>query len=486
VTARFNERFILSLGSCTDCLVLDDELNVLPISRGKDITPIEDDRGKSKAEPELAELKDSLSDTKPVGELVKLAKTMDQAKAILTFVDAIAEKTLSSTVTLTAARGRGKSAALGLAIAAALAHGYSNIFVTSPSPENLKTLFEFIFKGMDALGYEEHLDYDIAQSTNPDFNKAIVRVNIFRDHRQTIQYIQPQDAHVLGQAELVIIDEAAAIPLPLVRNLIGPYLVFMASTINGYEGTGRSLSLKLIQQLRESTRPSIAKDVTNHAEEDAATAPSSSKKAIQKAPPKVRTLREIKLETPIRYSAGDKIEKWLNGLLCLDATVLPKSTQGTPHPSTCELFYVSRDTLFSYHPASEVFLQRMMALYVASHYKNQPNDLQMLSDAPAHHLFVLLPPIKDDESHLPEPLVVLQVALEGNISKQAIMDGLTRGMRTDGDMIPWLVSQQFQESKFALLSGARVVRIATHPDYAHVRTMLWSSLYFFGLIVYLF
>lgn len=143
--------------------------------------------GKTKEQSELANLMETLLDTKHVGELVKLAKTLDQAQAILTFVVAISEKTLSSTVTLTAARGRGKSAALGLAIAAALAHGYSNIFVTSPSPENLKTLFEFIFKGMDALGYEEHLDYDIAQSTNPEFNKAIVRVNIFRDHRQTIQ-----------------------------------------------------------------------------------------------------------------------------------------------------------------------------------------------------------------------------------------------------------------------------------------------------------
>ncbi|KAG1724282.1 helicase-domain-containing protein [Suillus occidentalis] len=467
VVARFNERFILSLGSCSDCLVLDDELNVLPISKAKDITPIEEERGKGKVDSELKDLKDSLADTKPVGELVKLAKTIDQAQAVLTFVDAIAEKTLSSTVTLTAARGRGKSAALGLAIAAALAHGYSNIFITSPSPENLNTLFEFVFKGMDALGYEEHLDYDIAQSTNPDFNKAIVRVNVFRQHRQTIQYIQPEDAHVLGQAELVVIDEAAAIPLPLVRNLLGPYLVFMASTINGYEGTGRSLSLKLIQQLRESTRPSLTKDATAPVEDG--TTASTSKKPTRSAAPKTRTLREIKLETPIRYSAGDRIEKWLNGLLCLDATIVPKATQqGCPHPSSCELYYVSRDTLFSYHPASEVFLQRMMALYVASHYKNQPNDLQLMSDAPAHHLFVLLPPIADDESHLPEPLVVLQVALEGNISKGAIMDGLSRGLRAGGDMIPWLVSQQFQESKFALLSGARIVRIATHPDYANM------------------
>jgi N-acetyltransferase 10 len=33
----------------------------------------------------------------------------------------------------------------------------------------------------------------------------------------------------------------------------------MASTINGYEGTGRSLSLKLIQQLREQSRGYLGK-----------------------------------------------------------------------------------------------------------------------------------------------------------------------------------------------------------------------------------
>lgn len=35
--------------------------------------------------------------------------------------------------------------------------------------------------------WQEHLDYELVQSTNPEFNKAVVRVNIFRDHRQTIQ-----------------------------------------------------------------------------------------------------------------------------------------------------------------------------------------------------------------------------------------------------------------------------------------------------------
>ena len=47
------------------------------------------------------------------------------------------------------------------------------------------------------------------------------------------QYIHPGDSHKLEQAELVCIDEAAAIPLPLVKKLLGPYLVFMASTVNG-------------------------------------------------------------------------------------------------------------------------------------------------------------------------------------------------------------------------------------------------------------
>ena len=469
VTARFNERFILSLGSCESCLVIDDEMNVLPISGGKSVVekkPADPEDGKVTRRKELEEVKESFADTQPIGSLLQLARTVDQAKALLTFVEAIKEKTLSSTVTLTAARGRGKSAALGVAIAAAIAHGYSNIFITSPSPENLKTLFEFVFKGFDALGYLDHIDYTIIQSTNPDFNKAIVRVNVHRQHRQTIQYIQPQDSYTLGQAELLVIDEAAAIPLPLVRKLMGPYLVFMASTINGYEGTGRSLSLKLIQQLREQSR-GIGK--LHNEEKVTDRTPSSKHTDGAYSGPSSRHLREITLSEPIRYAQGDGVEQWLNRVLCLDAT-LPRSSNihGAPHPSQCQLLQVNRDTLFSFHPVSEKFLQSMMALYVASHYKNSPNDLQLMSDAPAHQLFVLVPPVQEDTNRLPEILCVLQVALEGQISRESVLNSLSRGQRAGGDLIPWLVSQQFQDSEFAGLSGARIVRIATNPDHANM------------------
>ncbi|XP_051917493.1 RNA cytidine acetyltransferase [Hippocampus zosterae] len=457
VVGRFNERFILSLASCKNCVVIDDQLNILPISSHmaniKPVPPKTQEEGLSPKEQELKDLKETLQDTQPVGVLVDNCRTMDQAKAVLKFIEAISEKTLRSTVALTAARGRGKSAALGLAVAGAVAFGYSNIFVTSPSPDNLHTMFEFIFKGFDALQYQEHLDYEIIQSLNPEFNKAVVRVNVFKEHRQTIQYIHPGDAVKLGQAELLVIDEAAAIPLPLVKKLLGPYLVFMASTINGYEGTGRSLSLKLIQQLRQQS----ADSQQNMSAENR----SSTTARLAAA----RTLHEVSLHESIRYAAGDAVEKWLNELLCLDCLNIPRLISGCPLPQTCDLYYVNRDTLFCYHKASEAFLQRLMALYVASHYKNSPNDLQMLSDAPAHHLFCLLPPVPPTQNSLPEVLAVVQVCLEGEISRQSILNSLSRGKKASGDLIPWTVSEQFQDPEFGSLSGGRVVRIAVNPDY---------------------
>lgn len=66
------------------------------------------------------------------------------------------------------------------------------------------------------------------------FHGLLTNISIFNPF---FQYIHPGDAHKLGQAELVCIDEAAAIPLPLVKNLLGPYLVFMSSTVNGCVAT---------------------------------------------------------------------------------------------------------------------------------------------------------------------------------------------------------------------------------------------------------
>ncbi|KAK7247503.1 hypothetical protein RIF29_42386 [Crotalaria pallida] len=444
---RFNERFLLSLASCKACVVMDDELNVLPISSHiRSITPVpvdEDSEGLSEAEQDLKNLKEQLNEDYPVGPLIKKCCTLDQGKAVITFLDAILDKTLRSTAALLAARGRGKSAALGLSIAGAIAVGYSNVFVTAPSPENLKTLFEFICKGFDALEYKEHHDYDVVKSMNPEFKKATVRINIYKHHRQTIQYILPHEHEKLSQVELLVIDEAAAIPLPVVKSLLGPYLVFLSSTVNGYEGTGRSLSLKLLQQLEQQSAVS-AKSTEGTGSG--------------------RLFKKIELSESIRYASGDPIESWLNTLLCLDVSNAIPHISRLPPPSECDLYYVNRDTLFSYHRDSELFLQRMMALYVASHYKNSPNDLQLMADAPAHHLFVLLGPVDESKNQLPDILCVIQVSLEGQISRKSAMKSLSDGHQPSGDQIPWKLSEQFRDTVFPSLSGARIVRIATHPS----------------------
>jgi N-acetyltransferase 10 len=503
VVPRFNERFILSLAKCQNCLVCDDELNVLPVSR-KTLTGLaagkidKGDAGEvivraSSMDQELKDLKESLIETPHVGVLVDLAKTMDQAKALLVFLEACSEKTnMASTVAMTASRGRGKSAAMGLCLAGAISLGYSSMAVTAPEPENLVSVFDFLCRGLKALKYQEHMDYSITYNTSSgrDAIKCIIAIHIHRSHRQVIQYIAPHETDKFSSAEIVAIDEAAAIPLPVVRALMHMpnRLTFLSSTINGYEGTGRALSLKLIKELRESKGGRQAELGAANAAASAISGPKSRKglakvheqryKAAADAAVGDRLtgpLREIELSTPIRYAEGDGIERWMNNLLCLDcgSSSHLKLSGGAPAPSDCELYSVDRDALFSYHKLSEAFLQKVMGLYTSAHYKNTPNDLQMLSDAPAHSVFVLLSPSAEKDSNsLPDIMAVVQVAYEGKISRKAVEAQLARGHRSAGDLIPWTISQQFGDSKFAQLSGARIVRIAVHPS---VQSMGYGS-----------
>lgn len=63
---------------------------------------------------------------------------------------------------------------------------------------------------------------------------------------------------------------------------------------------------------------------------------------------------------------------------------------------------------------------------------------------------------------------ILQVCLEGQISKDSVLKSLSDGYQPSGDQIPWKVSEQFQDTNFPSLSGARIVRIAVHPNVIRV------------------
>ena len=107
IEPRFNERFILSLSSCKNFIAMDDELNILPISSSiNEITPINSNQIDEKINKELQDLKVQLESNSLLGPLIKIAKTLDQAKALMVFVESISEKNFRCTVSLTAGRGR--------------------------------------------------------------------------------------------------------------------------------------------------------------------------------------------------------------------------------------------------------------------------------------------------------------------------------------------------------------------------------------------
>jgi N-acetyltransferase 10 len=75
VVPRFNERFILSLAKCNNALVMDDELNILPIS--STINNITLPSQPSDDNSSIKELQESLVNNQTMSKLVGMAKTVD-------------------------------------------------------------------------------------------------------------------------------------------------------------------------------------------------------------------------------------------------------------------------------------------------------------------------------------------------------------------------------------------------------------------------
>lgn len=74
-------RFLLSLSSCVRCLVIDDQLTVLPIaSKTLNVEPVDKSCIRFECEEELKELKESLKESQPAGSLVDCCRTLDQVR----------------------------------------------------------------------------------------------------------------------------------------------------------------------------------------------------------------------------------------------------------------------------------------------------------------------------------------------------------------------------------------------------------------------
>ncbi|KAH9411517.1 GNAT acetyltransferase 2 [Ordospora pajunii] len=415
---RYNRRLFKLLMSSNFVLFVDERLNVLDISRTNLKAPYCGD-----------------SNQDPVGvacidedhTLKRLSKTNDQLEVIKTIFEVLESCNDRTIVSITASRGRGKSAALGISIAHAINTGVMHILVASPVIENVKTVFEFAVSGLEALGYTKYVDFKIIYQFRGN-RRLAYKIQITKTKKQVVEYFNPLD-DLKKYPDMMVIDEAAAIPLTSLMRLVNPNLVVMATTISGYEGTGRAFSIKLTEFLRKSSIES-----------------------------NTFIYKEITMKESIRYGAEDPVERWLYKALLLDVSA-PK-IEGCPSPSECKLFHVDRDALLSGKASTEKFLSNAFSLFVSSHYRNSPNDLQILADSPRHEMFTLVTPVRDDGKELPGVMCSIQIAFEGRCKR-------TNHLR-EGNLIPWVVSEEYLDPLFLESYGIRIVRMAVHPEYARM------------------
>lgn len=340
--------------------------------------------------------------------ICRLALTSDQVNVIRECEEEFKGEGRRAVIIL-ANRGRGKSAAIGLALASIVSgwrRGIRRVVVTSPEPMGASTLYRFFKDGLKFL--------DVKYSEEEGRLLETIRV---RDVE--VVYMRPELASRI-RADVKVVDEAASIPIPLLYRIIGSARFSMfASTVHGYEGTGRSFTLRFLRGLREMREINV---------------------------------RELTMTTPIRYPIDDPIENWLYSFLLLDAEPQELSLNDLGRRVE-DTYYVNLDVEDLFR--NEEMLRGFYGIYVMAHYRNRPDDLAMLADAPHHSARALMMNGK--------VAVSIQLAEEGGLNDQQIEEYMREGVKLSGHMIPHRLAVYNTLRAFPKLKGLRIVRIATHP-----------------------
>ena len=344
----------------------------------------------------------SYSDTPFPDAAYKACRTGDQARAVAG-LSAVSKP--GNAVVVEADRGRGKSSAAGLAAAALAADG-DDVLVTAPGFDNTAELFG---RAAELLAT---LDHPAAgESTGDSVDPPLATTAGGR-----IRFRPPPDAADLpSEPDVVIVDEAAALPVRLLERLLDAPAVGFCTTVHGYEGSGRGFAVRFRERLAASSY-----DVT-----------------------------DIELREPIRYGQNDPVEAWLAWTLLLDAEPPADQLVADTTPETVSYRRLTADDITD----DEALLRSLVGLLVAAHYKTEPNDIVRLLDAPNLELRALL-----SDGH---PVSVALLAREGGLSSAQQAESY-RGQRVQGNMLPDVLTSQLRDPTAAGPVGYRVMRIATH------------------------
>ncbi|MGP3592165.1 tRNA(Met) cytidine acetyltransferase TmcA [Vagococcus sp. WN89Y] len=273
---------------------------------------------------------------------------------------------------VTAARGRGKSALAGMHIARL----NETVMVSAPTRAATDVLAQyagqrFIFSAPDAL----------------------------------LQHIERHGP----QPGWLIVDEAAAIPGPLLHALSAAFShVLLTTTVQGYEGTGQGFLLKFCAGFPH--------------------------------------LRHRTLSTPLRWAENCPLERFISTLLLFDDAALSAPPDGeiTVQPLAADAWREE--------PAKPAALYRLLS---SAHYRTSPLDLRRMMDAPGQHFWLA----QQGET----AIAALWLVEEGGLSpalSQAVWAGYRRPR---GNLVAQSLAAHGGSPLAPTLRGLRITRIAVHP-----------------------
>ncbi|EUD64608.1 hypothetical protein C922_05023 [Plasmodium inui San Antonio 1] len=317
---------------------------------------------------------------RPIMNLLRICLSIDQLEVLLNMCkllrnDEEKKRQLKEVlISLLANRGRGKSATLGLLIALSIHFNYTNVILCSGNNDGMNTIYDFIDQGLNLLGYKEFTHYERVYHLGKLKEIIIFKeLQDLRNVKQRIRYFDILEDDMVN-SELMIIDEAACIPIDILRKKIKGEITILSTTLNGYEGTGKTFIFKLLKQLKKKFVSQLTYEEFRQ----------------MKRLYFERAFVDVSLDTPIRYSYNDQVEAWLNNFLCLNCNEPFKLRHSLCSPPNCQMYFVNKSIFKRFSKTSENLLRKIMTLFVTSHYKNTPNDLIMILDSQQHHLFVLL------------------------------------------------------------------------------------------------
>lgn len=299
---------------------------------------------------------------------------------------------------LSADRGRGKSSALGIAAANLIKNHRKKIILTAPAFNTVDQVFKH------------------ARELLPGAN--LHRKGMILEHG-SLQYIPP-DALLAKSvtADIVMVDEAAAIPTPLLKKILAKYSrVVFSTTLHGYEGSGRGFELRF-------------------------------KKHLNSVCPEWKS---IHLTQPIRWYPEDVLERfWFQCMLMVKQPCIEEITLNRNIIETLEL---NAEQLLN----DSSMLNNIFQLLVNAHYQTSPDDLVRLLDAPEQRLFIL-----KQQNNL---LGVALISEEGGEKLKLIADQIARGSRrVKGHLVPQYLTFHCGDLGLCSIKQWRIVRIVIEPD----------------------